>query len=72
VLKEIAKKAIKKKVGARGLRAIVENLLLDTMYNTPSILYITKIFVDYSTKDNRIKIIYEIKIDKRRKRRFIR
>lgn len=72
VLKEIAKKAIKKKVGARGLRAIVENLLLDTMYNTPSILYITKIFVDYSIRDSKIKIIYEIKIDKRRKRRFIR
>lgn len=35
-LKEIAKKAIKRKTGARGLRAIVENLLLDTMFDIPS------------------------------------
>ena len=31
----IAKSAIKKKTGARGLRAIMEKLLLDCMYETP-------------------------------------
>ena len=35
-LKEIAKKAIERKTGARGLRAIVENLLLDVMFEIPS------------------------------------
>lgn len=35
-LHAIAKKAIKRKTGARGLRSIVESILLDTMYNTPS------------------------------------
>lgn len=35
-LKEIAKKAIERKTGARGLRAIVENILLDTMFTAPS------------------------------------
>ena len=35
-LVEIARKAIKQRTGARGLRAIVEGLLLDTMFNAPS------------------------------------
>jgi ATP-dependent Clp protease ATP-binding subunit ClpX len=35
-LSEIAKLAIKRKTGARGLRSILENLLLDTMYEIPS------------------------------------
>lgn len=34
-IEAIAKKAMKRKTGARGLRAIVENLLLDTMYDLP-------------------------------------
>lgn len=36
-LKEIAKKAIKRKTGARGLRSILENILIDTMYDLPSL-----------------------------------
>jgi ATP-dependent Clp protease ATP-binding subunit ClpX len=35
-LSEIAKKALERKTGARGLRAIVENILLDTMFESPS------------------------------------
>jgi len=35
-LKEISKKAIERKTGARGLRAIAENILLDTMFEVPS------------------------------------
>jgi ATP-dependent Clp protease ATP-binding subunit ClpX len=35
-LKEIAKKAIERKTGARGLRAIAENILLDVMFEMPS------------------------------------
>jgi ATP-dependent Clp protease ATP-binding subunit ClpX len=35
-LKEIAKQAIERKTGARGLRAIVENILLDVMFDAPS------------------------------------
>ena len=35
-LSEIAKKAIARKTGARGLRSIMEGILLDTMYNLPS------------------------------------
>ncbi|WP_373767045.1 ATP-dependent protease ATP-binding subunit ClpX [Glaesserella sp.] len=36
-LTAIAQKAISRKTGARGLRSIVENLLLDTMYDLPSL-----------------------------------
>ena len=35
-MKEIAKKAIDRKTGARGLRAIAENILLETMFEIPS------------------------------------
>ena len=36
-LTAIAQKAISRKTGARGLRSIVENMLLDTMYDLPSL-----------------------------------
>lgn len=35
-LSEIAKKAIARKTGARGLRSIMEGILLDTMYDLPA------------------------------------
>lgn len=37
-LQEIATQAIKRKTGARGLRSIIENLLLDTMYDLPDMV----------------------------------
>ena len=45
-LKEIAQKAIKKKTGARGLRSILENVLLKTMYDLPSQENIEEVIVD--------------------------
>ena len=45
-LKEIALKAIRKKTGARGLRSILENILLKTMYNLPSQDNIEEVIVD--------------------------
>jgi ATP-dependent Clp protease ATP-binding subunit ClpX len=44
-LKAIAKKAIERKTGARGLRSIMENLLLDNMFNAPSEDGLSKIVV---------------------------
>jgi ATP-dependent Clp protease ATP-binding subunit ClpX len=35
-LKEIAKQAIKRKIGARGLRSIMEDILMDTMFDLPN------------------------------------
>ncbi len=45
-LKEIALKAIRKKTGARGLRSILENILLRTMYDLPSQENIKEVIVD--------------------------
>ena len=47
-LKEIAQKAIKKKTGARGLRSILENILLKTMYDLPSQENIDEVIIDAS------------------------
>lgn len=45
-LGEIAKKAIERKTGARGLRSILEDLLLDTMYKAPSEESLQKVVLD--------------------------
>ena len=42
----IAKKAKERKTGARGLRTILENVLLDTMYNLPSLPDVSKVVID--------------------------
>ena len=47
-LKLIAKKAIARKIGARGLRATIENILLDTMYELPSMEDVQTVVVDES------------------------
>lgn len=45
-LTAMAKKAMKRKTGARGLRSIVEAVLLDTMYDLPSVENVIKVVVD--------------------------
>ena len=45
-IKEIAKKAINKKTGARGLRSILENILLKTMFELPDMDGAIKVTVD--------------------------
>ncbi|MFA6219267.1 MAG: ATP-dependent Clp protease ATP-binding subunit ClpX [Erythrobacter sp.] len=52
-LKEIAEKAIKRKTGARGLRSIVEGLLLDTMFDLPDMDGVTEIVIDKDVVDGR-------------------
>ncbi len=42
----VAKKALARKTGARGLRSILENILLDTMYELPTMENVTKVVVD--------------------------
>ncbi len=48
-ISEIAKKAISKKTGARGLRSILENILLKTMFELPDMEDVIKVTVDKST-----------------------
>ncbi len=45
-LKAIARKAKERKTGARGLRSIMETVLLDTMYNIPSLERVSKVIID--------------------------
>jgi ATP-dependent Clp protease ATP-binding subunit ClpX len=45
-LKSIARKAMERKTGARGLRSIMEHLLLDTMYELPTLEGLKKVVID--------------------------
>jgi ATP-dependent Clp protease ATP-binding subunit ClpX len=45
-LTAIAEKAMERNTGARGLRTIMEKILLDTMYELPSLKNVTKVVVD--------------------------
>lgn len=45
----IAEKAVERKTGARGLRSIIENLLLDTMYEVPDMDDVTEVIVEKET-----------------------
>ncbi|PXZ08251.1 ATP-dependent Clp protease ATP-binding subunit ClpX [Gilliamella apicola] len=51
-LDAIAINAMKRKTGARGLRSIVENILLDTMYDLPSLNNVKKVLVEKDTVDH--------------------
>ena len=52
-LSAIARKALKRKTGARGLRTIVESVLLDTMYELPSLGNVSKVVVDESVIEHK-------------------
>ncbi len=60
-LRAIAQKAMARKTGARGLRTILENVLLDTMYDLPSATNAKKVVVDEAvvTGDNPPYVVYE-------------
>jgi ATP-dependent Clp protease ATP-binding subunit ClpX len=45
-LRAIAHKAMERKTGARGLRSIIENVLLDTMFDLPSTENVSKVVID--------------------------
>jgi ATP-dependent Clp protease ATP-binding subunit ClpX len=47
-LRAVAQKAMERKTGARGLRSIMEGVLLDSMYNIPSEKHVTKVVIDES------------------------
>ena len=59
-LKAVARKALARKTGARGLRSIVEHVLLDIMYDLPSIEGLRKVVVDEKaiTGDGQPLLIY--------------
>ena len=66
-LRLIAKKAMERKSGARGLRAILENILLDTMYDLPSLEGLSKVVIDENAvnNDSNPVLIYEQDVGKK-------
>ena len=50
-LKAISRKAQERKTGARGLRSIMEFVLLDTMYKIPSLDRVSKVVIDAAVID---------------------
>ena len=60
-LRAVARKAMERKTGARGLRTIMEQVLLDTMYDLPSMHNVGKVVVDASViaGENKPFLIYE-------------
>ena len=60
-LKDIAELAMKRKTGARGLRSILENILLDSMYEIPSLSNVSKVVIDENVikGDSKPLIIYD-------------
>ena len=57
-LKAVAKKAMDRKTGARGLRSILEKALLETMYELPSMNDVTKVTVDSSVIEDSSQPLY--------------
>jgi ATP-dependent Clp protease ATP-binding subunit ClpX len=60
-LRAVALKAMHRKTGARGLRSIIEQTLLDTMYELPSLENVSKVIVDEDSVSNKSKplLIFE-------------
>ena len=52
-LHAVAKKAIERKTGARGLRSILEGILLDTMFDLPSMEGVDEVHIDKDVVDGR-------------------
>ena len=57
-LKVVAKKAIERKTGARGLRSILENILLDTMFELPSLDGVEEVVINAEVAEGRARPLY--------------
>ena len=68
-LREIAKQAIARKSGARGLRAIIESVMLDTMFELPSRTDVEKCVIDVDAVDGKSKPKLVLAEKKRKGRR---
>ena len=68
-LKAIAKKALKRKTGARGLRSIMEGILLDSMYDLPSYEFVEEVVINAEVVNGEAKplLIYSEKSQSKEK-----
>jgi len=69
-LRAVAHKAMQRKTGARGLRTILENVLLDTMYELPGMKNVTKVVVDEHvvTGETKPYVMFESEDSEKRRR----
>ncbi len=60
-LRAVSRKAMERKTGARGLRTVMEQILLDTMYDLPSMEHVSKVVIDESVirGENRPFVIFD-------------
>jgi ATP-dependent Clp protease ATP-binding subunit ClpX len=67
-LKAVAHRAMQRKTGARGLRTILETVLLDTMYELPSMRNVQKVVIDETVIDGHSKpyVVYRSEDEPRR------
>ena len=65
----IAKKAIERKTGARGLRSIMEVMLLDTMYEIPDMDEVEEVIVNEKTVNDGEKPVYVLSDSKKKKKK---
>jgi ATP-dependent Clp protease ATP-binding subunit ClpX len=65
-LRAVARKAMERKTGARGLRSILEQILLDTMYDLPSMDQVSKIVVDEALINGETEPLYIYDGDRQR------
>ncbi len=68
-LAAIAKKAIARKTGARGLRSIMENMLMDTMYEIPDKEGVDKVIVSKETVEDNKPPVYTVSGDTPKKKK---
>jgi len=64
-LKIVARKAITRKTGARGLRSIMEGILLDTMFDLPGLEGVQEVVVNGEVSEGRAKPLYIYAADRR-------
>ena len=57
-LRAIAKRAMERKTGARGLRSILEKALLETMFELPSLENVCRVIVDSSVIEDEARPLY--------------
>ncbi|HIE78832.1 MAG TPA: ATP-dependent Clp protease ATP-binding subunit ClpX [Candidatus Thioglobus sp.] len=67
-LSAIAKLAVKRETGARGLRSIVEELLLDTMFELPSLKSVAEVVIDKDVVENKKKPLMMHKSERKSKK----
>ncbi len=70
-LRAIARQAMRRKTGARGLRSIMESILLDTMYRLPSLEGVTKVVIDENAVDGESEPILMYENERRGKKRAL-